>query len=470
LVLLVVGGGSGGGGAGAGMAHFETQASTTTEDEPAQDQSTQDQSSQDESGVADTTPPAATTPTIAACDASLLTDSCLIATTTVEVAWSAAADAAYYAVAKNGVTGATTTALTAAITIPADKTSSLAVVSYDAAGNAATSTAVDVAAVLQPLILNEIGWAGTDTDPSNQWIELKNNTDHDLNLSHIEIARSGGPAIPLSGTLPALPNGSYLVVARNSTQWMGTHTLLSPFAPLSTNTAEQLSLVWNSSTIFDASPAASACATWCAGAFKATLGSNVGGHGDLTTPLSMERKANTDGVLATSWQNTDSYFPWIYSGGAMWGTPGLANSAGFPDAGVYCGSTNNILTNETPPGPSFDPTPGILGCTYLSKFITGNTGGSHRYGGLYEGDVGSSTRLTGHEMGVGLAVSTTDTAPADTPAGTHFFFTIFEERSSPPFHDSDDFYSYFTESASTTLGIAGPPHGNYVVFPFTYQP
>ena len=246
--------------------------------------------------------------------------------------------------------------------------------------------------------------------------------------------------------------------------------MIISFPPLSTSQAEQLSLAWpdgTATTTLDATPAVSTCSGWCAGSALTQLGRNESGINNLFSPLSMERISGAaDGTLAASWQNTDSYAPWINHGaGGLAGTPDDENSFGLPDAGIYCSPTN-ILTSSAPPGPPFNPGGG---CTYLSKFITGNTGGATRLGALYEGDVASSTNINSHSMGKGFALATSDAVPFGTPAGTHFFYAIWEQRS---FVNSDStvFNAYFTSGASSTLGITGPPHGNYVLLPFTYAP
>jgi hypothetical protein len=300
----------------------------------------------------------------------------------------------------------------------------------------------------------------------NQWIEIKNISPYTLDLSHVSLVRSGGPPIPLSGILPPTINQNFLVIAPGAPNYFGAHVLTISFPALATTTAEQLSLVWNASTTIDATPPISACNGWCAGVLHATLGSNVEGLSDLVSPLSMERKPNTpDGTRPGSWQTTDSYSPWIGGGMALWGTSGGENSGGLPDAGVYCGSPANLVTPGTPPGPQFNP--GTSGCKYLSRFITGSTHGAGRYGGLYEGDVASSTGSANY-FGNAIAYSSGGSIPAGTPAGQHFFFAIWENRSYG--NDMFGFNFYFTQGASSTQGINGPPHGNYVIIPFTYQP
>jgi len=419
-------------------------------------------SSIDRTLTVDLTPPGTTTASIAECADSLADSFCAIPSASATISWAAASDAAYYGVAKGGVVGATTTALSMTESLASNATSTFDVVSYDAAGNSATSSEVSAYAIARPAIINEIGWAGDDSYSTDQWIELKNLAAFDLNVSHLQITRDGTDPISLSGILPA-GQEPYLVVERVAVPDTGRQVLVTPFTEFSAS-AEQLALEWDG-TVIDQTPASSACGGgWCAGAVMAGIGTNVSGVNGLSSPLSMERASDqSDGSINASWHSTDSYGPWlgVNTLASVWGTPGSQNSSGWPDAGVYCGSGGGLITGDQ----DFDT--GSGGCIYLTRFISGDSFGVVRFGGLYEGTVGSSTSITGHSFGKALAGSTSDAVPAGTAPGTRFFFAIWENRSFA--NDTVDFNNFFTMSASTTLGYTAP-HGNYVVIPFTYQP
>jgi hypothetical protein len=180
------------------------------------------------------------------------------------------------------------------------------------------------------------------------------------------------------------------------------------------------------------------------------------------SPLSMERKSSgTDGTLASSWQDTDSYGG--YLGGSntatLQGTPGDANSNGYPEYGVFCGSSGLVLSGQ--------PYQFGSGCTYLSRFVTGGAFGVNRFGGLYRGTEASSTAVNGHLLAKALAKSENDSI-SNPITGEDFFFAIWESRSFA--NDNFVFNFYFTQGASSTQGISGPPHGNYVRIPWTYSP
>ncbi len=425
----------------------------------------------------DTTAPESPTLTVSECAFSLVIGSCIVPTGDVTAVWDDVPEAVAYRLAVNGTVGTAITATTIVATLSAG-TTTLSVIAYDAAGNAAPAPAVEVAALTHPLILNEVGWGGLGSSSAvggihaeSQWIELKNTTGYDIDLGHVAITRSQGDPITLSGIIPKYQAGRadhFFVVGRpipagyNQTNTYGKASLIANFAPLATSSAETLHLVWKgtATTSIDATPDAAACATWCAGAYYDKLGGDVSGKNGLFAPRSMERVTGAaDGSLQSSWQTTDSYGTYVPGGaGGEWGTPGNENSRNLPEAGMLCNG-GLILTDTSAPGPSVNAT----NCTYLMRFITGNTYGAKRYGAFFQGDVGSSTVLNGHALGVALASGyTTDSIPLDTLPGEHFFFAMWEDRARPGTNDTKGFTNYFTQSATSPYT---PPHGNYVVVP-----
>jgi len=54
------------------------------------------------------------------------------------------------------------------------------------------------------LVINEIAWMGTAASSSDEWIELYNTTDQDIDLASWSLGASDGtPTVTLSGTIPA---------------------------------------------------------------------------------------------------------------------------------------------------------------------------------------------------------------------------------------------------------------------------
>jgi hypothetical protein len=336
-------------------------------------------------------------------------------------------------------------------------TTTLAVVAYDAAGNSAASSEIQVKAVHRPLLINEIGWGGDTTSHANQWIELKNLTAETLDLSHISIKRSPEPAIPLSGSFSSGNSpGPFLSIEPSAISGIGGQTLVVPFA-LATTSAEQLSLVWNEQ-VLDETPPATACSGWCAGSYDAQIGSNLEGYGDVVSPLSMERISDSsDGTQADSWRSTDSYAPWLASNtGYLWGTPGSPNSAGLPEYGVFCGASDALIVERRPYHPISST------CVFLTKFVTqhANIG---LIAALYRGTVSSSTSAGSWSIH-SLATTQIGVIPLDAQSGEEYFFAIWERRIGPAYNDDNArFKTYFT------TGSAAPPHGQYVTIPWTYQ-
>lgn len=264
-------------------------------------------------------PPSAPSPTISECAASLSTSLCLIPTTSAALSWPAISGASYYAYALNGTIIATTTGTSAALSLAVDALSAISVASYDEAGNAATSTALNIYVIASPILINEIAWAGTLASSSDEWIELKNNSPYALNdLSHLALASAdGSPYIQLSG---ALASGGYYLIERREEATSVAGDLILAFNQLA-NSGEELLLLWGSgsaTTTIDATPAVSICSGWCSGI-------------EALIAMTMERKPSGAGTAAESWQlgvNTDATTATDASGLTISGTPRAENSAG----------------------------------------------------------------------------------------------------------------------------------------------
>lgn len=457
-------------GYGGGSSNEQTHESNTVGEDDQVDEEEAGEIPPSEPAVLDIEPPATTTASIVECVASIVSGMCVIPSTHINLQWESASDAAYYGVLEGSVLLATTTELLFATDASLNATSTYAVVSYDSAGNTATSSAVEIMAIAQPLIINEIGWAGDNTDPTHQWIELKNISPYTIDVSKFTIARSA-ESIVLSGSIPAGIH-NFAVVQSSTFQVAGNNSIVAPFAALPTVSAEQLVLQWlhpeNHVTV-DTTPAASACPTWCAGSPQIMLGESIAGIPGISTVLSMERiSGTTDGSQPDSWRSTDSYGPWLGTGGATWGTAGIENSSGLPEAGIYCGGVNNMAIENESYNPGTDTT-----CIVLSRFIPLqlNAPATNRRVGIFRGDVGSSTSLTGNGHPVfGLAAGISQNIESLNPSeGEQFFFAIWEHPTAEIFSSTSvAFNLYFTASALPSPQAPTPPHGNYVIIPWTY--
>ncbi len=76
------------------------------------------------------------------------------------------------------------------------------------------SPALSRASVPLDVAINEIAWMGTKISYNDEWIELYNNTDLEINISGWKlVAADGSPQINLFGKIPA--NGFYLLERTN---------------------------------------------------------------------------------------------------------------------------------------------------------------------------------------------------------------------------------------------------------------
>lgn len=110
---------------------------------------------------------------------------------------------------------------------------------------------VAAAASFQDVIINEVAWAGHSGFTADEWIELYNNTDTDIDLSGWRLyASDGNPDITLSSSIPA---GGYYLIERSdddtvsdiAADWTGS------FGTGLSNTTESLTLIDAEDNIID---------------------------------------------------------------------------------------------------------------------------------------------------------------------------------------------------------------------------
>lgn len=143
------------------------------------------------------------------CASSLATDGCLLATTNLRFEWTNVPGASYYATNKNG-TYATTTSLAEDVVAPdfSDYVFEVATVGADGQTSATSTQTVSVATI--PVAINEVAWMGTAASSNAEWLELKNNTAHAIDLSSWAlVAQDAKPFISLAGTIA--PHAFYLL-------------------------------------------------------------------------------------------------------------------------------------------------------------------------------------------------------------------------------------------------------------------
>jgi len=255
---------------------------------------------------------------------------CLSGSTNVSLSWtSTSTDISYFEIIKDNLVYATTTNLSAEVSISDRTSSDLKVVAYDNVNNTATSSSKSVEVFEMPIVINEIAWAGTQASAMDEWIELYNRTNYTLNLSNIVLyALDGVPYIPLSGDI--VNKGYYLIERSNASTTSEEENLVAVFSGMGdgsglSNSGEELVLAQSfggtSTTTLDATPSLSSCGNmWCVGEAS-------------TTPISMERKfADQLGSDSSNWisNSTSKRNGTDFDGNPIYGTPKSLNSATPP--------------------------------------------------------------------------------------------------------------------------------------------
>lgn len=181
---------------------------------------------------------------------------------------------------------------------------------------------------VRDVVINEVNWFGSGADPADEWIELRNVSGGELDLSGwmLEAAGTGDAAVTLSDST-VLADGGYLVIAEmKGADQDGQRTSLTGVSGVQIHTVslsdagEQLILRDFAGTAVDATP---------------TGGWPAGDDVDLE---SMERRDDLTGGGYTSGEDAGAWYTWNASDGTDTthpdtpdhGTPGTDNTD--PDA------------------------------------------------------------------------------------------------------------------------------------------
>lgn len=142
---------------------------------------------------------------IAECENSLSQTSCLLASDTIlNISWfSNSEDFAYFTLNQNGEVSVTT-ATTTQISLSGNQIYTFSVSATDKNGNVSEPKTQTIEINNLPVVINEIAWAGTQASSNDEWIELYNNTDKEINLSNwILYTDDNSPNISLENTIKA---------------------------------------------------------------------------------------------------------------------------------------------------------------------------------------------------------------------------------------------------------------------------
>ena len=400
----------------------------------------------------DTVIPTVSSFVVLECQYSLSSSLCLSGTETINLRYSANSTSPItYSIYSDGVFQKTTTDSNTTLSISDGLSSDIVVVARDDAGNTSTSSAVTVNISKLPLIINEIAWAGTQDDPTDEWIEIYNRTGIMLDLTNVKLVSSDGSIeITFSGNIDSRGTsgsgyGHYLIERNDSNTTSVIENKTDSFSGVGlSDTHNRLSLVHYlgglATSTLDSTPSSSSCGgSWCAGLAS-------------TSPLSMERiNPMISGALSTNWATNDGVMRnGTDSGGnSINGTPGATNSSTLNAniIGYYCQPhLASYLSGNYYEVPTGSP------CLWISNSISGK-----KHGYVFKGTVGSATVISGHFLNTvpDKSESLDNFAGSGLVQGDDLFVAIFEARTGPAYDDLNFFLDYFTGLSTT------PPHSNY---------
>ncbi|MDP2930743.1 MAG: lamin tail domain-containing protein, partial [bacterium] len=161
----------------------------------------------------------------------------------------------------------------------------------DKTGNENNWQEKSIAIVSAPIIINEVAWAGTEADSSDEWIELYNRSDFEINLSDWMLKIDDAEII-LSGILSSK---NYFLLERTDDEAISNIVADQIYAGALNNFGAQLILKDNNGNISDENNCGSG---WCAGENR-----NEDGK---WTRRTMERiNPEKSGLLTENWRTYD---------------------------------------------------------------------------------------------------------------------------------------------------------------------
>ena len=397
----------------------------------------------------DTEPPIINNFSSLDCNYSISLTKCLLPLTTLNFSWeTSSSDVTEFKLYRDSSLVETLTATSTNETGLNQAVYSYELVAYDGI-NYATSSPIEIEIIDADklIVINEIAWAGTEASSADEWIEIYNNSNQEISLSHFVLESDDGvPYLNLSNNV--LGNSYYLIERSNEDTTNITGDLITVFSGLGggsglSNDGEKLNLFYvgyNATTTIDLTPDVSVCGGWCGG-------------DSVENPISMERKnSSLDGSLSSSWgsNNTFTKNGTDVDGGIINGTPKSKNSINLKEIGYYCGS----YTESFIEGGYYMPD--SISCHYLSPSIS-----DRRFGAIFKGEVGSSTSTNSHSLGLSIDKEEIDDYTGSNQ-GDKYFAAIWVSGSGSASSYTSDFMSFFE------TGSPAPPHLDYGVINWIY--
>jgi len=274
------------------------------------------------------------------CDNSISVTGCLLSTTTVSIFWESEPDATGYIFSVNGVTSSTTgTDIILDLDDFSEYVFEMSPTFSELTKETSTSTLSFSVATI-PIAINEISFLGTIANENDEWIELKNNTNHSIDLSNWAMRiNNGETTLPLSGTI--VPKGYVLIMRGENALVLNNGTVLLGWDEGSQNilndVGEKIVLMYGENN-FDSTP------------FWNEDNSDFDWSADKE---SVERKSSK--VLGENFSNWGTNMRFIKNGedsleNEVYGTPGAHNSLSYL---INDGNTliNSDLTLDPENGP-----------------------------------------------------------------------------------------------------------------------
>ncbi|MCD6550447.1 lamin tail domain-containing protein [bacterium] len=187
------------------------------------------------------------------------------------------------------------------------------------------------------VVINEIAWMGTKSDANDEWIELLNNTDEEVNLDGWQLySQDGSPSTTLSGIIPA--NG-YFLLERSDNQTISDIETDQIYTGAFSNNGEKLELRDSFGNLIDSVDCSSG---WFSGRNRKIK--------ERWIRMSMERiNPQLSGDDPSNWMTNDGFniFGHDSDGNIIQGTPKRENSRHNYSSGDFFHYTNDPLTHDT---------------------------------------------------------------------------------------------------------------------------